>query len=131
VALWGARAYGQRLDRADLNDRKSGRAWNRTASEVEQRIAEFRVELRESILGESGARAIHSVLQAEREEAPAEVRSTACSRGSDCRTACAAFADLHRRKEGICLPWQQAKPKSIVSISLKISSSRAVLWWTC
>ena len=72
VVLWVARAYGQRLDRADLSDRKSGRAWNRTASEVEQRIAELRVELRESILGESGARAIHSVLQAEREEAPAE-----------------------------------------------------------
>ena len=72
VALWVARAYGQRLDRADLSDRKSGRAWNRTASEVEQRIAELRVELRESILGESGALAIRSVLQAEREEAPAE-----------------------------------------------------------
>ena len=72
VDLWVARAYGQRLDRVDLGNRKSGRAWNRTAFELEQRIAELRVELRESILGESGARAIRSVLQAEMESAPGE-----------------------------------------------------------
>ena len=72
VDLWVARAYGQRLDRVDLSNRKSGRAWNRTAFELEQRIAELRLELRESILGESGARAIRSVLQAEMESAPGE-----------------------------------------------------------
>ena len=72
VDLWVARTHGQRLDRADLRNRKSGRAWNRKASPVEQRIAELRAELRDSVLGESGTRAIRSVLQAEMECAPGE-----------------------------------------------------------
>lgn len=65
VALWAARARGQRLDRADLADRKPGRAWNRTLLDVEQRIAELRIELRKSVLGEYGARAIEMALHAE------------------------------------------------------------------
>jgi hypothetical protein len=51
----------------DFSDRKSGRAWNRAASHVEQRIVELRRSLREeSVLGEYGARAIKAALKAER-----------------------------------------------------------------
>lgn len=72
VAVWVARARGQRLDRADLADRKPGRAWNRTAVDVEQRIAQLRIDLRQSVLGEFGARAIHAALDAEIDSAPSE-----------------------------------------------------------
>jgi transposase len=72
VAAWVARAQGQRLDRVDLTDRKPGRAWNRMAFDVEQRIAELRIELREGVLGEFGAKAIRAALQAERHCAPSE-----------------------------------------------------------
>jgi transposase len=71
VAFWVERAAGFRLDRVDFADGKPGRAWNRTASHLEQRIAELRRSLREeSILGEYGARAIQAVLEAERPDAP-------------------------------------------------------------
>ena len=71
VSFWIARAQGDRLDRVDFADRKPGRAWNRTASDLEQRIAELRRSLREeSILGEYGARAIQAALQAEMPNAP-------------------------------------------------------------
>lgn len=69
VAFWVARLRGKRLDRADLADRKPGRAWNRTEAEVEHRILQWRQELRESILGEWGARAIHTALAAQQAEA--------------------------------------------------------------
>lgn len=72
VQRWVSRAHGQRLDRVALNDRKPGRAWNRTVSEVEQRIAGLRSELRESVLGEYGACAIHSALQNELAHVPSE-----------------------------------------------------------
>lgn len=64
VWLWVHRAQGQRLDRAEFSDRKPGRAWNRTTAELEQRIIEQRRVLRESVLGEHGARAIRGALQA-------------------------------------------------------------------
>lgn len=71
VAFWVERAAGFRLDRVDFSDRKPGRAWNRTASPLEQRIAGLRRGLREeSILGEYGARAIQAVLAAEMPDAP-------------------------------------------------------------
>lgn len=73
IAFWVERAVGRRLDRVDFSDRKPGRAWNRTASPVEQRIVELRRSLREdSVLGEYGARAIRVALQAERPDAPSE-----------------------------------------------------------
>ena len=65
VSFWVRRAEGRRLDRVDFVDQKSGRAWNRTAFDVEQRIAALRIELRDSILGEYGARAIKATLHAE------------------------------------------------------------------
>ena len=72
VAFWVGRARGKRLDRADLANRKPGRAWNRTTFEVEQRIAELRLELRKSVLGEFGAKAIAAALEAEMDRRPAE-----------------------------------------------------------
>jgi transposase len=72
VAFWVGRARGKRLDRADLANRKPGRAWNRTTFEVEQRIAELRLELRKSVLGEFGAKAIAAALEAEKDRRPAE-----------------------------------------------------------
>src|SRR6266568_5122022 len=72
VAFWVQRAYGERLDRVDLANRKPGRASNRTAVEVEQRIAQLRIELRESVLGEYGASAIRTALQNEMARAPSQ-----------------------------------------------------------
>ncbi len=66
VASWVERARGKRIDRAAFANRKPGRAWNRTASEVESRILSTRRTLRgESVLGEYGADAIGSALRAE------------------------------------------------------------------
>ena len=72
VQRWVTRAGGRRLDRADVSDRKSGRAWNRTSFETEQRIAQLRAELRDSVLGECGACAIASALRAQGAQAPSE-----------------------------------------------------------
>lgn len=72
VAFWAKRAHGKRLDRLDLANRKPGYAWNRIASDVEQRIAELRVELRDSVLGEYGAKAIRAALEAEIHCPPSE-----------------------------------------------------------
>ena len=69
---WLARARGRRLDRVDFSDDKPGRAWNRLASDIEQRIAQLRVELKSSVLGEYGARMIRSVLQTEMDSPPSE-----------------------------------------------------------
>ncbi len=73
VSRWVERAADDRLDRVDFSDHKSGRAWNRVAAHVEQRIVELRTSLREaSVLGEYGARAIRAALKAERPDAPSE-----------------------------------------------------------
>ena len=73
VSRWVERAADHRLDRADFSDHKSGRAWNRVAAHVEQRIVELRTSLREaSVLGEYGARAIRAALKAEMPDAPSE-----------------------------------------------------------
>lgn len=72
VELWVGRAQGSRLDRSDFSSRKPGRAWNRTSFELEQRIAELRLSLRESVLGECGARAIAATLGAEMAQPPSE-----------------------------------------------------------
>jgi len=69
VALWVARSHGQRLDRADLADRKPGGAWNRASAALEQRILHLRQKLREDVLGECGAAAIRTALQAQLAEA--------------------------------------------------------------
>ena len=47
VACWVERARGKRLDRAALANRKPGRAWNRTAPEMESRILNARRALRD------------------------------------------------------------------------------------
>ena len=72
VGEWVTRARGHRLDRFDFADGKPGRAWNRTAANLEQRIGELRVELKASVLGEYGARAIRHALQAETHRPPSE-----------------------------------------------------------
>lgn len=72
VGDWVARARGHRLDRFDFADGKPGRAWNRMAPNVEERIAELRVELKASTLGEYGARAIRDALQTEGTYLPSE-----------------------------------------------------------
>jgi hypothetical protein len=64
VSFWVKRARGDRLNRVDFSGRKPGRAWNRLASHVEQRIVTMRQALREeSILGEYGAQAIQDALR--------------------------------------------------------------------
>jgi transposase len=72
VERWVGRTRGQRLDRVDFENRKPGRAWNRLAADLEQRIAELRVELKASVLGEYGARAIGAALQTETDYPPSE-----------------------------------------------------------
>ena len=73
ASFWMERARGQRLDRAHLSNRKPGGAWNRTAFEIEQRIAALRIALCESVLGEYGAKAIKVALHVEmREGEPSE-----------------------------------------------------------
>src|SRR6185295_12269314 len=72
VGEWVARAHGARLNRFNFTDGKPGRAWNRIDSQIEQRIAELRAELKASPLGEYGARAIQAALQAEAIKRPSE-----------------------------------------------------------
>ena len=64
VSRWIEKAGGDRLDRVAFANRKPGRAWNRTAARIEQRILRTRRDLREkSVLGEYGADAIGLALQ--------------------------------------------------------------------
>jgi hypothetical protein len=64
AAYWVARARGKRVDRVQFESRKTGRAWNRTPSDIEQRILRVRNVLRkESVLGEYGPDAIGLALQ--------------------------------------------------------------------
>jgi hypothetical protein len=64
VFAWVERARGQRIDRVHFTNSKPGRAWNRTPSDMEQRILRVRTALREhSVLGEYGPDAIGLALQ--------------------------------------------------------------------
>lgn len=73
VSRWVKRAEGLRLDRVDFSNHKPGRAWNRTAADVERRIVALRTSLREeSVLGEYGAGAIKAALDAEIPGAPSQ-----------------------------------------------------------
>jgi len=72
AAEWVAKAGGHRLDRFDFADQKPGRAWNRMACDLEQRVAELRAQLKSSVLGEYGARAIRTALRSETRNAPSE-----------------------------------------------------------
>lgn len=64
VSFWVNRSAGQRLDRVLFTDHKRGRAWNRTATALEQHILQTRAHLRDhSSLGEYGADAIERALQ--------------------------------------------------------------------
>lgn len=72
VCRWVGRVRGKRLDRAGFANCKPGRAWNRTATELENHILGVRRELRESsVLGEYGARAIEAELKAQQSDVPA------------------------------------------------------------
>lgn len=82
VSRWVERAAGHRLDRVDWSDRKSGRAWNRTAVHLEERIVQLRRSLREdSVLGEYGARAIQAALKAEPRPSIATINRVLSRRG--------------------------------------------------
>lgn len=64
VAYWVEHARGKRLDRVRFDNRRPGRAWNRTDAETEQRILGVRGALRRhSVLGEYGPDAIRSALR--------------------------------------------------------------------
>jgi len=65
VSFWVVRCKGKRVDRCDFEDRASGprRPWNRTAVSEERRVLRMRKQLEASVLGESGAPAIHQALQ--------------------------------------------------------------------
>ena len=65
VLKWVSRCEGRRLDRVNFEDRPRGAkvVWNRTAVADERRVLELRQHLRNnSLLGEFGAKAIHSEL---------------------------------------------------------------------
>jgi len=77
VFAWVERVRGQRVDRAAFANRKPGRAWNRTAIKLEQRIVDVRSRLREkSVLGEFGADAIGLALREDPRIAPVPARAT-------------------------------------------------------
>lgn len=77
VFAWVERARGQRIDRVAFANRKPGRAWNRTAVKLEQRIVGVRSRLREkSVLGEFGADAIGSALREDPRIAQVPARAT-------------------------------------------------------
>src|SRR5258706_6586075 len=72
VADWVLRSQGHRLDRFDFANRRPGYPWNRMNAGVEQRIAQLRVGLRASVLGEYGAKAIRAALGSQMERPPSE-----------------------------------------------------------
>jgi transposase-like protein len=76
VALWVARAQGQRLDRVDFADGKPGRAANRLPARTERRILRTRELLRTSVLGEYGAQAIAGALAERHPNEPVPGRAT-------------------------------------------------------
>lgn len=74
---WVSRARGKRIDRVQFQNRKPGRAWNRTTSDMEQRILSIRNVLRkESVLGEYGPDAIGLALRHKKSLKPVPSRMT-------------------------------------------------------
>src|SRR5262245_8537137 len=71
-AEWVLRTRGHRLDRFDFASCQPGRAWNRMSATVEERIVQLRTELKASVLGEYGAKAIQAALQSEIACAPSK-----------------------------------------------------------
>lgn len=66
VHFWVERCDGQRLDRCDFDDRRSGapRPWNRASAATERRVLSVRRELKErSVLGEYGAVSIQASMR--------------------------------------------------------------------
>jgi len=77
VAYWVQQAQGKRLDRVHLEDRKPGRASNRTPAQLEQHILSVRRSLRDtSVLGEYGADAIGLALAQDSSPEQVPSRST-------------------------------------------------------
>ena len=77
VAYWVQQAGGQRLDRVHFEDRKRGRASNRTPAQLEQHILSVRRSLRDtSVLGEYGADAIGLTLAQDSSPEQVPSRST-------------------------------------------------------
>jgi hypothetical protein len=77
VAYWVGQARGKRLDRVSFDDRKPGRASNRTPSGMEQCILRVRRRLREdSVLGEYGLDAIGLALKEDPSLDPVPSRTT-------------------------------------------------------
>jgi hypothetical protein len=77
VHFWLERCRGQRLDRFDFDDRKSGaaRPWNRVSMATERQVLNLRRQLKErSVLGEYGAPMIQAAM---REQARVPVPSVA------------------------------------------------------
>lgn len=72
LSEWVLKTRGRRLDRVEFGNAKRGRAWNRMNPQVERRIARLRIELKNGVLGEYGARAIQRHLQSEMQDAPSE-----------------------------------------------------------
>lgn len=77
VAYWVQQARGKRLDRVNFEDRKPGRASNRTPAQMEQHILGIRRSLHElSVLGEYGADAIGLALAQDSSPEQVPSRST-------------------------------------------------------
>jgi transposase-like protein len=77
VAYWVQQAQGKRLDRVSFEDRKPGRASNRTPAQLEQHILSVRRSLRDtSVLGEYGADAIGLTLAQDSSPEQVPARST-------------------------------------------------------
>ena len=92
VFAWVERAHGKRIDRFVFANRKPGRAWNRTAVKLEQRIVGVRSRLREkSVLGEFGADAIGLALRQDPRIEQIPARATI----NRVPTRCGALAHVH------------------------------------
>jgi hypothetical protein len=66
VHFWFEHCRGERLDRCDFDDRKSGapRPWNRVSIATERQVLSIRRELKErSVLGECGAPTIQAAMR--------------------------------------------------------------------
>lgn len=90
VSYWVERAGGQRLDRVDFSNGKTGRAWNRTSRKLERKIVLLRSQLRNSVLGEIGADAIANALRKQSDAGPsrATINRVLERRGLHDRTPC-------------------------------------------